>query len=283
MKKFFLVICFIIGNFSLLYAGGGADNNAKGRWAEKRWSGEALKAGLKRADNAIIDADNHRDNWEKLTSAQAYESSEIVLRKADDVAWRGAINYKQIPKIQGRWSGVPGDSNFFPDLDRIPKRGTQIQKTNNAPKTWKEIGEQNLVQAQHIPEFADESRLAVANNFRKFSSGEIGFTYRQGEPDFSPFSYNTLDVRSSGYRILTGRTSRFIPLEQRRSLMDLGDEILAKKWNWSTTDVTNFRRKWSLTWHERIDMHTIDLVPNDIHYLITHRNDRAVVTALAVP
>jgi len=284
---------------------------------------EALEAGLKKADNAILIAANHTDDSVKLPGTQIDESSGIFLRRADDIKRLGIrqgddiiydfnkihnriiakkltgktdnvitanairmimnqgnnINYKDIPKTKGRWSGVPGDSTFFPDLDYIPKQVMQLKLMYNPPETWKEIGEQNLERVRNISELLYEERSRLSNNFEKFISGEIGFTYRGGEPDFTDFAILTLDIRLFGYdRILIGRQSRNIPSGQGKSVIELGDELLAR--NWPTTDITNFRSKWSLTWHERIDMHTIDLIADNMHNLITHRGGQAAVKKL---
>ena len=99
MKKFFLVICFIIVNFDLLYANGTATDDAA-RWTGKRLPEEVLRNYLKRANNAILLAADNEDNWTKLLNVQAYESSETALRKADDAAWRrNGIDQRQTQPV----------------------------------------------------------------------------------------------------------------------------------------------------------------------------------------
>jgi len=245
---------------------------------------------------------NNTDNLIELISTQVTDDFEsLEIRQGDDIIYDfsnihgriiasriktnqgNTIIYNYIPKIKGRWNGIPGDSTFFPDLDYIPKRGIQkreiqLQLSYQFPKTWKEIIEQNLEQVQNIPELTPEESKTLSDNYMKFSSGESGFTFKQGKPDFSSFSYNTIDIKSFGYnKISIGRQILNTPLGQRKSVMELGDELLAEKWNLSTIDVANFRIKWSLMWHERIDMHSIDLIPNNIHNLVIHRHVMSII------
>jgi hypothetical protein len=182
------------------------------------------------------------------------------------------------------WDNIPGDSVFFPDLNHIPNPGKQLNEMYFSPKTWKEIGEQNVRQIQDLSDIPLERRMALTNNYKRFSSGEIGFNYKQGEIDFSSFAYDTVDIKTVGYdRIPEWRYTRDDPLRQGRpGLMDVGDTTLAKKWNWSADEVRAFMQNYGLTWHERMDLQTLDLVPVDMH-LITHRGGHSVVNALVGP
>ena len=289
MKKFLLAICFFPLGFSVLYARPKADDGTI--IAEKIWSEEALEIGSKKADDAIRRAAENANNWAILAGTYTDGSPGIITHRADDAARIGIRQgdnnddavYNHIPGIKGRWDGVPGDSTFFPDLDHVPRRGIQTKyNIYYIPVTWKEIGEISLIRVQNVTELSYEQRAMLSDNFKKFSSGEIGFTYKKGEIDLTPFSYDTIDVRSFGYdKIPNERYSCDIPLGgQGKSFMDLGDELLAQKWNWSKENVLKYRNDYGLTWHVRLDAHTLDLVPNVIHNLITHRGGHSVVNAV---
>jgi len=265
--------------------------------SEKKLSNEDLGARLSKINHAINYAADNADNWTKILNMRVTEDFiNLGIKQGDDIIYDftnvhgkiaaasirinqgNTIKYIYIPKIKGRWNGVPGDSTFFPDLDYIPKRGIQLQDIYKFPKTWKEIGELNIEQVKNISELTPEEQLTISNNFMKFTSGETGFTFKQGMPDFSLFSYNTIDIKSFGYdKISFGRQIYNVPLERRKSVVEIGDELLAKKWNLSTVEVASFRTKWSLIWHERVDMRTIDLIPINIHNLITHRDIHAYI------
>ncbi|MDE6978879.1 MAG: HNH endonuclease, partial [Helicobacter sp.] len=55
-------------------------------------------------------------------------------------------------------------------------------------------------------------------------------------------------------------------------------EKLAEQWTienkegkeWSAQDVREYRKENNLTWHERSDMKTLDLVPQEIHGNVPH-------------
>jgi len=252
-----------------------------------RRADDVARLGIKHGDDIIHDFTKvHSRNVASRLATKTDNIGTAIINRTDNVV-RAGVNqgeravYKRVPKTNGRWDGIRGDSTFFPDLDYVPSRGTQLQQMYNTPQTWKQIGEHNLAQVQNVAELSYERRTTLSNNFKKFSSGEIGFNYKKGEIDLTPFSYDTIDIRSFGYdRIPKERFRNNIPSGQGKSVFDLGDELLAKKWNWSKEAVTKYRGDYGLTWHERLDTHTLDLVTNDIHNLITHRGGHAVVNAV---
>lgn len=142
------------------------------------------------------------------------------------------LEYKNIPQSGGKWSGEPGNSKWIPDRDSIPK-----QPYGNK-KSWGEI-------------------------LDKYSID--GIEFKDGEPDFTPIAEASVEIED----FTTQRDSNF-----RQA-----DELLAQEWNrqkkdgksdWTAEDVKNYRKKKKITWHERSDMKTLDLVPQDIHANIPH-------------
>lgn len=64
----------------------------------------------------------------------------------------------------------------------------------------------------------------------------------------------------------------------RNSNFTQADEQLAEKWTeegkdgkeWSPQDIKEYRKENNLSWHERSDMKTIDLVPQEVHGNVPH-------------
>jgi len=299
-KRLFLVFGLSFIAFSV-YAMGAVDNAAvfAARHADDavrvlKTVPDAVKPILSHGDDIIKAGLVHADDLARLTIKHADDVARLGLRQGDDlihnfsaVHTRTRGPYTRIPRKNGRWNGVSGNSTFFPDTNHVPRAGKQVSDgMYDIPKTWKEIGENNLRQIREIdiPEMPLARRLELAENYKKFSSGEIGFNFKQGELDLSSFSYDTVSTKAAGYDQIPGwRYIRDDPLKQGRpGAMDVGDMALARKWNWTPEEVSAFRQRYGLTWNERIDLQTLDLVTVDMH-LITHRGGHAVVNSLTGP
>lgn len=98
--------------------------------------------------------------------------------------------------------------------------------------------------------------------------GLDGIQYKNGEADFSKVSLETVKIdnmTSERY----GYGNNFYQANYK----------LAERWNqegklgrndWKTSDVEQYRKDNNLTWHERCDMETMDLVPRDVHEYFKH-------------
>ena len=136
-----------------------------------------------------------------------------------------------LPRDGGEWSGEIGDSIWLPNRDEIPKRPP------NNEKTWGEILDENGVE---------------------------GIEFKDGEPDFSKVSEATVEIEE-----FTG---------DRNANFTQADEKLADQWTseskdgrtWTPQDVKEYRKENNLSWHERRDKKTLDLVPQEIHGNIPH-------------
>jgi len=140
--------------------------------------------------------------------------------------------FKNIPLSNGTWSGEPGNSKWIPDRNTTPK-----QPYGNE-KTWDEILDENNID---------------------------GIEFKNGEPDFSIVSEGSVKIKDFS----TERDDNFYQ----------ADELLAKKFSqenkngksdWTRADVKEYRKNQKLTWHERSDMETMDLVPQEVHGNIPH-------------
>ncbi len=136
-----------------------------------------------------------------------------------------------LPHEGGEWDGEKGRSVWKPNRDEIPKRPPGNEKT------WGEILDKYEID---------------------------GIEFIDGEPDFSPVSEGTVEIEEF--------------TEDRNANFTQADENLAKQWTeegkngkeWSAQDIKDYRKENNLSWHERSDMKTLDLVPQEVHGNVPH-------------
>jgi len=92
-----------------------------------------------------------------------------------------------------------------------------------------------------------------------------GIDYTDGEPDFSKVSEATVQIED----MTSNRAYNF----------KQANEICAKQWNasakdgrtdWTPRMVEEWKLKYNFSWHERLDMKTMDLVQRDVHEQCKH-------------
>lgn len=97
---------------------------------------------------------------------------------------------------------------------------------------------------------------------------EDGIDYDDGEPDFSKCSEATVKIDNM-------TSERYGPGNN----FNQADNKCAEKWNkeikdnksdWTARDVADWRSENKYSWHERLDMKTMDLVPSDLHSECKH-------------
>lgn len=136
-----------------------------------------------------------------------------------------------LPANNGDWEKSKGDSAWIPNDDFAP------QKHNPDGNTWEEIKE-------------------------KYGFESIPFD--KGEPDFTKVGETTVVIEDFS----TDRNSNFTQ----------ADEKCAEQWtneskdgkSWSPDDVKAYRKEHELSWHERSDQKTMDLIPSIIHGNVAH-------------
>ncbi len=133
--------------------------------------------------------------------------------------------------VQGRWDGIRGDSIWIPNDNSVPKQG------NPDGKTWGEIKDKYQFD---------------------------GIEFKDGEPDFSIFSEATVEIED----FTTDRNSNFTQADERCADKWTNEQKDGK--SWTAADVEAYRKENKLTWHERTDQKTIDLVPAIIHSNVPH-------------
>ncbi|WP_234448071.1 HNH endonuclease [Virgibacillus salexigens] len=92
-------------------------------------------------------------------------------------------------------------------------------------------------------------------------AGVDGVEYKNGMPDFSPFSKGEIKLANM--------------TNDRKSNFSTADEELAKKWStpeqkWTAEDIADWREDNKYTWHELNDLETIQLVPSKINSVFKH-------------
>lgn len=159
------------------------------------------------------------------------ESNNEMLNKVPDFSKNECRYASFLPENNGRWENEKGNSSWNPDDEFIP------QKHNPDDKTWEKIKEEYSF--ENIP-------------------------FREGDPDFTEVSKATVEIDDFS----TDRNSNFTQ----------ADEKCAEQWtkenkdgkDWSPSDVKAYRKEHELSWHERSDQKTIDLIPSIIHGNVPH-------------
>jgi hypothetical protein len=92
-----------------------------------------------------------------------------------------------------------------------------------------------------------------------------GINYKDGEPDFSKVSEITVEIDN----MTSSRPENFMQ----------ADELGANQWNanfkdgrndWTASDVNAWRKENLYSWHECLDMKTMNLVQRDVHEACKH-------------
>ncbi len=175
---------------------------------------------------------------EKLSPSDILENSKALGISGDIREVRGIqievssfVIKKFLPREGGEWSGEVGNSTWKPNPDEIPK----CPQGNK--KTWGEILDKYDID---------------------------GIEFKDGEPDFTPVSEGTVEIEDFS--------------KDRAGNFTQADEALAEQWTqevtdgkeWSPQDIRKYRKENNLSWHERSDMKTLDLVPHEVHINIPH-------------
>ncbi len=87
----------------------------------------------------------------------------------------------------------------------------------------------------------------------KYRNDIDSIPYKNGEPDFSAVAVDTVKISNFS-------TNRYNNFSQ-------ADRQLANKLGLNASDIEKLRKDNNLTWHERSDMATMDLVPREYHSL----------------
>jgi len=191
------------------------------------------------------------------------------------ITGKGELGKRTKFPIQGTWDGEKGNSNFYPNLDDVPKTKTY---GNEEGLNWRQLkGNLGLKESDPIPYKNGQPDFAAMN----LEFGKVVLTGENGIGEYLKASNNfdkeKLDVyankllaKQEGLNYGDKINNKIISV-YRGSSFYVKD--LADMWKCSPEEVwikckNPTHRK--LVWHEYVDGKTMALVPWDIHEALSH-------------
>lgn len=139
------------------------------------------------------------------------------------------------------------------------------ERLNHTPSETSERGgwKGERGESEYIPSINNDEGKRVAASLQR--CGETSIKYRDAEPDFACVSEATVKID----RMTANRPDNFYQADAKCAI--LWNEIERDgRTNWTASDVRDFRRENELSWHERCDRKSMDLVPQNIHAFFSH-------------
>lgn len=93
-----------------------------------------------------------------------------------------------------------------------------------------------------------------------------GITYKNGNPDFSPFAYEKIEITGKYLDNLVNPNS----FQVRQAMQMEAKELLAKQRNVLISDINNWIKANRISIHEDINMTTLSFVPREINSYFQH-------------
>lgn len=161
-------------------------------------------------------------------------------------------------------------SEFGPHYNTYKDCLDQTPKSDSEKGEWAgEKGESLFVPSEGSPE-------GKAAKEKLDEYGLSGVEYINAEPDFSKCSEATVEIPN-----MTENRQPYVDEngEVQQGNFSQADQALSDQWNaerkdgrsdWTAKDVKTYRHDNKLSWHERCDTKTMDLVPSDIHSYFPH-------------
>lgn len=129
-------------------------------------------------------------------------------------------------------------------------------------------------ESKFIPSDTTPEGIACKKKLAEY--GKKGIDYINAEPDFSECSEATVVIDN-----MTQNRENYWSVDGKLNLGNFSqaDKKCAELWNsqqrdkksnWTARDVAKYRKANNLSWHERCDTKTMDLVPFDIHSFFKH-------------
>lgn len=188
------------------------------------FSDDVLNGDLALENNGEI---NEKDSLDSPILVMSDHGMEINL---DDNVSR--FEGLHLPRNNGEWEGVPGDSDWKPDGDYTP------QNKNPDDKTWSEIMEKHDIET--IP-------------------------FNEGYPDFSEIAKETVEIDD----FTENRDLNFAQAD-KVTATKWNEEGKDNRSDWKASEVKPYRKDNDLTWHECEDTKTLQLVPSEVHNNVPH-------------
>ena len=188
-----------------------------------------------------------REARDYLRDAASSEHQDISLKEPDK--WNVENSFDRTSE---NWGGKYVEEKIRMDKTPVNDGGWEAERGTS----------------KFIPDGNTEAGLVAKEKLAEFRLD--GIEYKNLEPDFSKCSEATVQIDN-----MTDKC----PDNFRQA-----DEKLAEQWNkekkdgrqdYSASDVRKYRDNNKLTWHERCDTKTVDLVPREIHEFFLHSGGRA--------
>ncbi len=150
------------------------------------------------------------------------------------------------------------------------------ERLSNTPAENSERGawEGERGESKFVPSESSERGAAAKERLEQY--GMDGIEYRNAEPDFSRCSEATVQIDN----MTENRADYYDDNgDYQKGNFSQADLKCADQWNaegkdgrndWTDEDVRDYRRENKLSWHERCDTQTMDLVSQDIHEYFGH-------------
>lgn len=120
-------------------------------------------------------------------------------------------------------------------------------------------------ESMFIPSEASEESKAAKEKLAEYN--QIGIEYINAEPDFSKCSEATVQIDNMTVRL--GKNGNYVQADKKCAAL-WNEQKKDGKSDWTQKDIYNYRQDNKLTWHERCDTKTMDLVPREIHEFFRH-------------
>lgn len=157
-------------------------------------------------------------------------------------------------------------TNFNIDESPAVQKDIQFTDINRRLPSKNGVWEGDKGESKWIPDGSFIPKNKDGSNPRNLPMAEIlsehnidGIKFDKGEPDFSPISHCSVEISNFSDKRY-GRGGNF----------DQADRIFANEKGMSLQEVYDYKFKHNVTWHERSDCKTMDLVPREIHNNIRH-------------
>lgn len=150
------------------------------------------------------------------------------------------------------------------------------ERLSNTPAEKGERGEWEgeRGESKFVPNESTERGAAAKEKLNQYDMD--GIEYRNAEPDFSRCSEATVQIDN-----MTENRADYYDEngDYQKGNFSQADAKCAELWNtvrrddrddWTASDVRDYRRGNDLSWHERCDTQTMDLVAQDIHEYFGH-------------
>lgn len=185
-----------------------------------------------------VDIDWNNVNWNNVGISVAEQA---INGAADGYVWGSVIG-----AVEGGLDGLRFYEKYGTPYSKYNARFVQTPKEGSGGHWTGERGESTFVLDEPIT--------------CKNGTVVTEISYQNCVPDFSQYAYRQITIAS----MTNNRSSNFYQ----------ADQVLAEYWSsikfegktsWTARDISNYRSKYGLTWHEMNNMKTMQLVPTEVN------------------